>query len=195
MLGAPWINERDLAYAVNDAKPPGVRVLPVRFTPTRVEVQRARMPRTQLHHHRLERVPLVRVRARSSPTRCASCTRQNGNRRRLHEAVGQQEVYQQIVDGEDVATILKSVEKDLDEFRERKKEFEIVSSSALSNTLSVTQRSRSKSGTDCVIRKLDIASSCLCLRIEFRSWSVCRCAHCCACWSCHRYCAHGHGRA
>ena len=34
LLGAPWINERDLAYAVNEAKPAGVRVLPVRFTPT-----------------------------------------------------------------------------------------------------------------------------------------------------------------
>ena len=34
LLGAPWINERDLAYAVNAAKPAGVKVLPIKFTPT-----------------------------------------------------------------------------------------------------------------------------------------------------------------
>ena len=44
---------------------------------------------------------------------------------RLLKLLGNKKIYQQIVDGEDVATILKSVEKDLDEFRARKKEFEI----------------------------------------------------------------------
>ena len=34
VLGAPWIDERKLAEMVNDANPPGVRVIPLRFTPT-----------------------------------------------------------------------------------------------------------------------------------------------------------------
>ena len=34
VMGAPWINERELAAAINAAAPPGVRVVPIRFTPT-----------------------------------------------------------------------------------------------------------------------------------------------------------------
>ena len=34
VLGSPWIRERELAERVNRAKPPGVRVVPIRFTPT-----------------------------------------------------------------------------------------------------------------------------------------------------------------
>ena len=34
VLGAPWIRERELAAAINAADPPGVRVVPIRFTPT-----------------------------------------------------------------------------------------------------------------------------------------------------------------
>ncbi len=34
VMGAPWIRERELAELVNRANPPGVRVVPIRFTPT-----------------------------------------------------------------------------------------------------------------------------------------------------------------
>ena len=34
VMGAPWIDERELAERVNRANPPGVRVVPIRFTPT-----------------------------------------------------------------------------------------------------------------------------------------------------------------
>src|SRR4051812_1659008 len=34
VMGAPWIHERELALAVNAADPPGVRVVPLRFTPS-----------------------------------------------------------------------------------------------------------------------------------------------------------------
>ncbi len=34
ILGAPWINGPQLAAAINGAAPPGIRVYPVRFTPT-----------------------------------------------------------------------------------------------------------------------------------------------------------------
>ena len=34
VMGAPWIRERELAERVNRANPPGVRVVPIRFTPT-----------------------------------------------------------------------------------------------------------------------------------------------------------------
>src|SRR5690606_17420399 len=34
VIGAPWIRERELAERVNRMKPPGVRVVPIRFTPT-----------------------------------------------------------------------------------------------------------------------------------------------------------------
>ena len=34
LMGAPWIHERELAEMINRANPPGVRVVPIRFTPT-----------------------------------------------------------------------------------------------------------------------------------------------------------------
>ena len=59
LLGAPWINERDLAYAVNAAKPPGVRVLPVRFTPTDSKFKGQECQRAEHRDHRLEGVQAV----------------------------------------------------------------------------------------------------------------------------------------
>jgi hypothetical protein len=42
---------------------------------------------------------------------------------RLLKLLGSKKVYQQIVDGEDVAAILKSVNEDVSTFRERRKQF------------------------------------------------------------------------
>ncbi len=56
VLGAPWINERELALTVNAAKPPGVRVVPVRFTPTASKFKGQECRGLEHRDHRLERV-------------------------------------------------------------------------------------------------------------------------------------------
>jgi uncharacterized protein YbbC (DUF1343 family)/CubicO group peptidase (beta-lactamase class C family) len=124
LLGAPWINERDLAYEVNEAKPAGVRVLPVRFTPTDSKFKGQECHGLSIFITDLKvfkpfdfGVVIMHSLHKLYP--------RTWEPQRLLKLLGSKKVYQQIVDGEDVATILKSVDKDLDEFRARKKEFEI----------------------------------------------------------------------
>jgi len=124
LLGAPWINERDLAYAVNEAKPPGVRVLPLRFTPTDAkfkgqECRGLSIMITDLKQFKPFEFGLVIMHS------LHQLYPRTWETQRLLKLLGSKKVYQQIVNGEDVASILKSVDKDLDEFRSRKKEFEL----------------------------------------------------------------------
>lgn len=124
LLGAPWINERDLAYAVNESKPPGVRVLPVRFTPTDAkfkgqECHGLSIMITDLNAFKPFEFGLVVMHS------LHQLYPRTWETQRLLKLLGSKKVYQQIVDGEDVPKILKSVDKDLDEFRARKKAFEL----------------------------------------------------------------------
>jgi uncharacterized protein YbbC (DUF1343 family)/CubicO group peptidase (beta-lactamase class C family) len=124
LLGAPWINERDLAYTVNAAKPPGVWVLPVRYTPTDSkfkgqECHGLSIVITDWKAFKPFEFGLIIMHSlhKLYPT--------TWEPQRLLKLLGNKKIYQQIVDGEDVATILKTVDKDVDEFRARKKEFEL----------------------------------------------------------------------
>jgi uncharacterized protein YbbC (DUF1343 family)/CubicO group peptidase (beta-lactamase class C family) len=122
LLGAPWINERDLAYAVNEAKPPGVRVLPVRFTPTDAkfkgqECHGLSVMITDLKEFKPFEFGLVIMHS------LHQLYPRTWETQRLLKLLGSKTVYQQIVDGEDVASILKSVNDDVSTFRERRKQF------------------------------------------------------------------------
>jgi uncharacterized protein YbbC (DUF1343 family)/CubicO group peptidase (beta-lactamase class C family) len=124
LLGAPWINERDLALTVNEANPPGVRVLPVRFTPTDSKFKAQECHGLSIvitNWKEFKPVEFGLIIAHSLhklyPT--------TWEPQRLLKLLGSKSVYQQIMEGDNVATILKSVDKDLEAFRTRKKEFEI----------------------------------------------------------------------
>ncbi len=60
VLGAPWIDEQKLAAAVNEANPPGVRVVPTRFHADGEQVCERGMPRDTLYYHRLGPCSIVR---------------------------------------------------------------------------------------------------------------------------------------
>jgi uncharacterized protein YbbC (DUF1343 family)/CubicO group peptidase (beta-lactamase class C family) len=122
LLGAPWINERDLAYVVNEAKPAGVKVLPVRFTPTDSkfkgqECHGLSIFITDLNAFRPFELGLVIMHSlhKLYPT--------TWEPQRLLKLLGSKKIYQQLVDGEDVALILKSVNEDVSTFRDRRKQF------------------------------------------------------------------------
>jgi uncharacterized protein YbbC (DUF1343 family)/CubicO group peptidase (beta-lactamase class C family) len=122
LLGAPWINERDLALTVNAAKPAGVRVLPVRFTPTdsKFKGQECRglsIFITDLKEFKAFEFGLVVMHAlhKLYPT--------TWEPQRLLKLLGSKTVYKQLTDGEDVAAIMKTVERDVEQFQERRKEF------------------------------------------------------------------------
>jgi uncharacterized protein YbbC (DUF1343 family) len=122
LVGAPWINERDLAYAVNAAKPAGVRVLPVKFTPTDSkfkgqECHGLSIFITDLNAFRPFEFGVVLMHS------LHKLYPRTWEPQKMIKLLGSKKVYQQIVDGEDVATILKSVDEDVKSFRDRRKQF------------------------------------------------------------------------
>jgi uncharacterized protein YbbC (DUF1343 family) len=124
LLGAPWINERDLAFEVNAAKPPGVKVLPVKFTPTDSkfkgqECHGLSIFITDLREFKPFEFGLVIMHS------LHKLYPQSWEPQRMLKLLGSKRIYQQVVDGDDVPTILNAVDKDLDEFRARKKEFQL----------------------------------------------------------------------
>jgi uncharacterized protein YbbC (DUF1343 family) len=124
MLGAPWIDEHKLAEMVNDANPPGVRVVPVRFTPTaskfaKEECRGIHFVITDWDKFRSFDLGLTVAHA---------LAKSHGDRWQPEpwkKLLGNEEVYRRTVAGDDVGEILKSVEKDLASYRERKKESEL----------------------------------------------------------------------
>ncbi len=122
LLGAPWINERDLAYAVNAAKPAGVKVLPVKFAPIdsrfkNQECHGVSIMITELREFRPFEFGLVIMHS------LHQLYPQTWEPQKLIKLLGSKKVYQQITAGDDVPTILKAVDKDTADFRERRKPF------------------------------------------------------------------------
>ena len=124
VMGAPWIRERELADAVNAANPPGVRVVPLRFTPNGQQVRRRGMRRAELRHHRLERVPFVRP-GPDDRHALRKLHRDEWEPERWMRLLGNKNVYDRVMAGDDVADILRSIDERLAKFRERRKQFEL----------------------------------------------------------------------
>jgi uncharacterized protein YbbC (DUF1343 family) len=122
VLGAPWIRERELAAMVNAAGAPGVRVLPTRFTPTasKFKGQECRglsIVITNWNEFKSFEFGLTIAHA------LRKLHRYEWDPKRLMRLLGNKEVYQQIVDGVAVSDILKGINDDLDQFRQRREPF------------------------------------------------------------------------
>ena len=109
---------------MNEANPLGVRVLPLRFTPNA-----SKFKDQECHGLSFVITDWKEFRSFEFGLVVAHALRklypkewETANFMRL---LGNKKVYQKIVDGDDVASILKVVDMDLDEFRARKKAFEI----------------------------------------------------------------------
>jgi uncharacterized protein YbbC (DUF1343 family) len=122
VMGAPWIQERELALVVNEAKPAGVRVLPVRFTPTATKFKGQ-----ECHGLSFVVTDWNEFRSFEFGLTIAHALRKlypaKWETEKLVRLLGNKKVYQQIVDGDDTAAILRAVEKDTTGFRERRKRF------------------------------------------------------------------------
>jgi uncharacterized protein YbbC (DUF1343 family)/CubicO group peptidase (beta-lactamase class C family) len=124
VLGAPWIRERELADFVNRANVPGVQVVPLRFTPTSSkfagqECGGLHFIITDWGQFRSYELGLVVAHAL----------------RKLHvddwqpesymRLLGNKQVYDRLLAGDDVAQILNFVERQATEFRARRQKFEL----------------------------------------------------------------------
>jgi uncharacterized protein YbbC (DUF1343 family) len=124
VLGAPWIRERELAATVNAANPPGVRVVPLRFTPTASkfageECGGINFVITDWSKFRSFDLGLAVAQS------LHKLHRDKWEPKRYMRLLGNQEVYDRLLAGDDVDEILKSIENDLAKFRERKEQFEL----------------------------------------------------------------------
>jgi uncharacterized protein YbbC (DUF1343 family)/CubicO group peptidase (beta-lactamase class C family) len=124
VMGAPWIRERELAEMVNAAKPPGVRVVPIRFTPTSSkhkgkECGGLNFVITDWNEFRSFELGLVVAHA------LRKLYRDDWETKPYMRLLGDEKVYRRLLDSEDVASILKSIEDELSEFRARRRTVEL----------------------------------------------------------------------
>ncbi len=122
VMGAPWIHEHELAAMVNAAHPPGVRVVPLRFTPISSkfkgkECHGLNFVITEWDKFRSFDLGLIVAHA---------LDKLHGNKWR-HEnyikLLGNEAIYKRVVAGDDIADILKTVNDQLVQFRNRRKPF------------------------------------------------------------------------
>jgi uncharacterized protein YbbC (DUF1343 family) len=124
VMGAPWIRERELAEAVNKAMPPGVRVLPIRFTPTS-----SKFPKEECGGLSFIITDWNALRSFDLGLALASAMHKlhpdDWEPKRWMRLLGNKKVYDRVLNGDELAEILADVDADLAKFRERKKRYEI----------------------------------------------------------------------
>jgi uncharacterized protein YbbC (DUF1343 family)/CubicO group peptidase (beta-lactamase class C family) len=124
VMGAPWIDERALADIVNRANPPGVRVVPIRFTPASskfegVECGGLNFVITDWNKFRSFELGIVVAHS------LRKLHRDDWETKLYMRLLGNEEVHRRLVDGEDVADILQLVEEQVSEFRQRREPFQL----------------------------------------------------------------------
>lgn len=123
-MGAPWIRERELAAAVNRALPPGVRVLPVRFTPTS-----SKFPKEECGGLSIVITDWNQFRSFDLGLAIASAMHSlhpdKWEPKNWMKLLGNKDVYDRVLAGDDAAQILADIDKDLAKFRERKRKYEL----------------------------------------------------------------------
>lgn len=124
VMGAPWIDEHRLAEMVNAANPPGVRVVPLRFTPNASKFAKEECGGINFvitDWEKFRSFDLGVIVAHS----LVKLPGDKWQPKEYLKLLGNDDVYRRITAGDDVGEILKSVEKELAEFRERKKGYEL----------------------------------------------------------------------
>jgi uncharacterized protein YbbC (DUF1343 family) len=124
VMGAPWIRERELAEAINRANPPGVRVVPIRFTPNSSkhegkECSGLNFVITDWNEFRSFELGLVVAHA------LCKLHRNDWDTKPYMRLLGNEEVHRRLLEGDDAASILESMEDELSEFRARRRAVEL----------------------------------------------------------------------
>jgi len=122
VMGAPWIRQRELAERVNRAKPAGVRVVPIRFTPTCSKFAGEscgglNFVITDWKTFRSFELGLVVARA------LASQHPADWDAKPYLKLLGNAAVYHRLIEGDEVASILNSVDVETQAFRARRRPF------------------------------------------------------------------------
>jgi uncharacterized protein YbbC (DUF1343 family) len=124
VMGAPWIDEHKLAEAVNKANPPGARVVPIRFTPTSSKFEGEECGGLNFvimdwNAFRSYELGLIVAHA------LRKFHRDKWEAKPYMRLLGNEEVHRRLLQDDDVASILGSVEEQVAEFRARRQQFEL----------------------------------------------------------------------
>lgn len=124
VMGAPWIRERELATAINAASPPGVRVVPIRFTPTASKFKGescggVSFVITDWAKFRSLDLGLVVAHA------LRSLYPDDWKTKDYIKLLANKDVFDDIVRGDDAESIRRSYESDISKFLKRRKPFEL----------------------------------------------------------------------
>ena len=124
VMGAPWIRERELAELVNRANPPGVRVVPIRFTPTssKFEGEECRglnFVVTDWSRFRSFELGLIVAKA------LRTLHRDDWQTEQYMRLLGNEDIYHRIIGDDNVDEILKLINRQALTFRERRMRFEL----------------------------------------------------------------------
>jgi uncharacterized protein YbbC (DUF1343 family)/CubicO group peptidase (beta-lactamase class C family) len=122
VLGAPWIHERELAEFVNRANPPGVRVVPIRFTPSSSKFEGEECGGihfliTDWREFRSFQLGLIVAKA------LRTLHHDDWQTDRYMRLLGNEAVYNHVLAGEDVAEIIEFATKQSRAFRDRRKPY------------------------------------------------------------------------
>ena len=122
VLGAPWLDGRRLAASIHATAIPGVRCVPIRFTPTASK-------------HKGQECGGVRFwiteRSRFDPIRLGmelahalrETHREEWDMRRYKRLLANQAVFDQIAAGTDTAAVMRTIAAQVQPFRERRSRF------------------------------------------------------------------------
>jgi uncharacterized protein YbbC (DUF1343 family)/CubicO group peptidase (beta-lactamase class C family) len=124
VMGAPWIRERELAEFINQAGPPGVRAVPVRFTPNASKFAGescggVNFVITDWQRFRSLELGLVVARA------LRTLYRDDWQTKEYMKLLRNKTVFDRVMAGDETSEIQKSVKSDLADFLRRRKQFEI----------------------------------------------------------------------
>jgi uncharacterized protein YbbC (DUF1343 family) len=124
VLGAPWIRERELAELVSRGNVPGVRVVPIRFTPTSSKFEGEECGGlhfivTDWNRFRSFELGLVVAKA------LRTLHRDDWQTERYIRLLANEDVNRRIMGDDNADTILKLIERHTLSFRERRKPFEL----------------------------------------------------------------------
>ncbi|MEO6725404.1 MAG: DUF1343 domain-containing protein, partial [Blastocatellia bacterium] len=116
MVGAPWINGRKLAEVLNAANLPGVRFVPVRFTPkasVHKDVECGGVNIIITDRHSFEAVPV----GMEIAVQLHKLYRKDFGADRFNRLLANQKVYDAFLQGSDARALKQIWESDLDGFR------------------------------------------------------------------------------
>jgi uncharacterized protein YbbC (DUF1343 family)/CubicO group peptidase (beta-lactamase class C family) len=122
VLGAPWLDGRRLAEFVNRRRLPGVRLVPIRFTPTASKFSGescggVRFVVTDWDRFRAVKLGLTLAHA------LRTLHHDDWAAEPYIKLLGSEAVFQRVLAGNDAASILRDIQPQLREFRERRKPF------------------------------------------------------------------------